>query len=145
MYWEDDAGQMRANRGYRIQESNAIGPYKGGIRFHHDVQLDTLKFLAFEQTFKNNLTGLLMGGVKGGADCNLKRKSERELMRFCLRCMSVLARHIGPHADVPAADIVVGARVVTMSHSSGTIYDPDGINEEKLTYIKSLKNSSSTN
>ena len=221
--WEDDTGHMRANRGYRVQQSNAIGPYKGGIRFHREVQLDTLKFLAFEQTFKNSLTGLPMGGAKGGADFNPKGKSEREVMRFCQRFMSVLARHIGPNTDVPAGDIGVGAReisymfgqykhmvneftgvltgkgisfggslirteatgygtvymlenmlshhkqgldgkialvsgsgnvaqysvekltelgakVVTMSDSSGTIYDADGINEEKLTYIKELKN-----
>ncbi len=221
--WEDDEGNIRANRGYRVQQSNAIGPYKGGIRFHKDVQLDTLKFLAFEQTFKNSLTGLPMGGAKGGADFNPKGKSEREVMRFCQRFMSVLARHIGPNTDVPAGDIGVGARevsymfgqykhmsnefsgvltgkgisfggslirteatgygtvymlenmlkyhnqtlegkialvsgsgnvaqysvekltelgakVVSMSDSSGTIYDSDGINEEKLGYVKELKN-----
>lgn len=221
--WEDDRGNIRANRGYRVQQCNAIGPYKGGIRFHHDVQLDTLKFLAFEQTFKNSLTGLPMGGAKGGADFNPKGKSEREIMRFCQKFMSQLARHIGPNTDVPAGDIGVGARevsymfgqykhmanefsgvltgkglsfggslirteatgygtvymlenmlnhheeglvgkialvsgsgnvaqycveklvelgakVVTMSDSSGTIYDPEGINEEKLAFIKELKN-----
>ncbi len=222
--WEDDKGNIRANRGYRVQQCNAIGPYKGGIRFHHDVQLDTLKFLAFEQTFKNSLTGLPMGGAKGGADFNPKGKSEREVMRFCQKFMSQLARHIGPNTDVPAGDIGVGARevsfmfgqykhmvnefsgvltgkglsfggslirteatgygavymlenmlkyhdmdmegktalvsgsgnvaqysvekltelgakVVSMSDSSGTVYDPDGINQEKLEYIKDLKNS----
>jgi glutamate dehydrogenase (NADP+) len=221
--WEDDNGQMRTNRGYRVQHSNSIGPYKGGIRFHRDVQLDTLKFLAFEQTLKNSLTGLPMGGAKGGADFNTKGKSEQEVMRFCQRFMSVLARHIGPNTDVPAGDIGVnareisymfgqykhmvneftgvltgkgisfggslirleatgyglvymlenmlklhnqgldgkvalvsgsgnvaqycvekltelGAKVVTMSDSSGTIHDPDGINKDKLTYIKELKN-----
>jgi glutamate dehydrogenase (NADP+) len=214
---------MRANRGYRVQQSNAIGPYKGGIRFHRDLKLDTLKFLAFEQTFKNSLTGLPMGGAKGGADFNPKGKSEREVMRFCQRFMSVLARDIGPNTDVPAGDIGVGAReisymfgqykhmvnefsgvltgkglsfggslirteatgygavylldtmlkhhnqglegkvalvsgsgnvaqysvekltelgakVVTMSDSSGTVYDPEGIDEEKLAFIKELKN-----
>ncbi|MGB3211479.1 MAG: NADP-specific glutamate dehydrogenase [Desulforhopalus sp.] len=221
--WEDDKGHIRANRGYRVQQSNAIGPYKGGIRFHRDVQLDTLKFLAFEQTLKNSLTGLPMGGAKGGADFNPKEKSEREVMRFCQRFMTVLARHIGPNTDVPAGDIGVGAREVsfmfgqykhlvneftgvltgkgisfggslirteatgygtvymlenmlkyhkqtlegkvalvsgsgnvaqysveklielgakpvTMSDSSGTIHDPDGINEEKLAFIKEVKN-----
>ncbi len=221
--WEDDKGNMRANRGYRVQQSNAIGPYKGGLRFHRDVRLDTLKFLAFEQTFKNSLTGLPMGGAKGGADFNPKGKSEREVMRFCQRFMSQLARHIGPNTDVPAGDIGVGARevsfmfgqykhlknefsgvmtgkgisfggslirteatgygavymlenmlkyhnediagkvalvsgsgnvaqfsveklldlgakVVTMSDSSGTVYDPDGFTTEKLEYIKDLKN-----
>jgi glutamate dehydrogenase (NADP+) len=102
--WEDDNGQMRTNRGYRVQHSNSIGPYKGGIRFHRDVQLDTLKFLAFEQTLKNSLTGLPMGGAKGGADFNPKGKSEQEVMRFCQRFMSVLARHIGPNTDVSAGD-----------------------------------------
>ena len=221
--WEDDQGNMRANRGYRVQQSNAIGPYKGGLRFHRDVRLDTLKFLAFEQTFKNSLTGLPMGGAKGGADFNPKGKSEREVMRFCQRFMSTLARHIGPNTDVPAGDIGVGARevsymfgqykhmqnefsgvltgkglsfggslirteatgygaiymlenmlelegqdingkvalvsgsgnvaqfaaaklvergatVVTMSDSSGTVYDPEGLDQEKLEFIKSLKN-----
>ncbi len=221
--WEDDKGNIRANRGYRVQQCNAIGPYKGGIRFHHDVQLDTLKFLGFEQTFKNSLTGLPMGGAKGGADFNPTGKSEREVMRFCQKFMSQLARHIGPNTDVPAGDIGVGARevsfmfgqykhmvnefsgvltgkglsfggslirteatgygtvymlnnmlkyhnkeiegrtalvsgsgnvaqfsvekltelgakVVSMSDSSGTIYDQNGIDQEKLEYIKDLKN-----
>ena len=221
--WEDDNGNMRANRGYRVQQNNAIGPYKGGIRFHRDLQLDTLKFLAFEQTLKNSLTGLPMGGAKGGADFNPRGKSEREVMRFCQRFMSVLAHHIGPNTDVPAGDIGVGARevsymfgqykhivneftgvltgkglsfggslirteatgygavymldnmlaqhghtidgkvavvsgsgnvaqfavekltemgarVVTLSDSSGFIHDPDGISSEKLAWIKELKN-----
>jgi glutamate dehydrogenase (NADP+) len=221
--WEDDKGNMRANRGYRVQQNNAIGPYKGGIRFHRDVQLDTLKFLAFEQTLKNSLTGLPMGGAKGGADFNPRGKSDREVMRFCQRFMSSLARHIGPNTDVPAGDIGVGARevsfmfgqykhmaneftgvltgkglsfggslirteatgygavymldnmlahhghtidgkvalvsgsgnvaqftvekltemgarVVTLSDSSGFIHDPDGISPEKLAWIKALKN-----
>ena len=221
--WEDDHGNMRANRGYRVQQSNAIGPYKGGLRFHRDVRLDTLKFLAFEQTFKNSLTGLPMGGAKGGADFNPKGKSEREVMRFCQRFMSTLARHIGQNTDVPAGDIGVGARevsymfgqykhmqnefsgvltgkglsfggslirteatgygaiymlenmleregeeitgkvalvsgsgnvaqfaaaklvergatVVTMSDSSGTVYDPEGLDQEKLEFINELKN-----
>ena len=221
--WEDDKGNMRANRGYRVQQNNAIGPYKGGIRFHREVQLDTLKFLAFEQTFKNSLTGLPMGGAKGGADFNPRGKSEREVMRFCQRFMSALARHIGPNTDVPAGDIGVGARevsfmfgqykhianeftgvltgkglsfggslirteatgygavymlnnmlshhghtidgkvalvsgsgnvaqytvekltemgarVVTMSDSSGFFHDPDGLSPEKLEWLKELKN-----
>ena len=221
--WEDDKGNMRANRGYRVQHSNAIGPYKGGLRFHRDLQLDTLKFLAFEQTLKNSLTGLPMGGAKGGADFNPRGKSESEVMHFCQRFMSVLARHIGPNTDVPAGDIGVGARevsymfgqykqisnkfsgvltgkglsfggslirteatgygvvylldnilkhhdkhldgkvalvsgsgnvaqfsvekltalgarVITMSDSSGTVHDPNGIDAEKLDYIKELKN-----
>jgi glutamate dehydrogenase (NADP+) len=221
--WEDDQGHFRANRGYRVQHNNAIGPYKGGIRFHRDLKLDTLKFLAFEQTFKNSLTGLPMGGAKGGADFNPKGKSEQEVMRFCQRFMSVLSHHIGPFTDVPAGDMGVGAReisymfgqykhmthefsgvltgkglsfggsrvrteatgygcvfmmenmlnrkgdglkdkvalvsgsgnvaqytvekihqmggkAVTMSDSSGFIFDPDGIDAEKLAFVKELKN-----
>ena len=221
--WEDYHGNFRANRGYRVQHNNAIGPYKGGIRFHRDLTLDTLKFLAFEQTLKNSLTGLPMGGAKGGADFNPKAKSEQEVMRFCQRFMSVLSHHIGPFTDVPAGDMGVGAReisymfgqykhmtheftgvltgkglafggsriraedtgygcvfmmenmlerkgeglkdkialvsgsgnvaqytvekihqlggkAVTMSDTSGFIFDPDGINTEKLEFVKQLKN-----
>ena len=220
--WEDDDGNFRANRGYRVQHNNAIGPYKGGIRFHRDLTLDTLKFLAFEQTLKNSLTGLPIGGAKGGADFNTRGKSEQEVMRFCQRFMSILSYHIGPFTDVPAGDMGVGAReisymfgqykhmtheftgvltgkglsfggsliraeatgygcvymmenmlkrkeeglkdkiavvsgsgnvaqytvekihqlgakAVTMSDSSGFIFDPDGINTEKLEFIKQLK------
>ena len=220
--WEDDEGNIRANRGYRVQHNNSIGPYKGGIRFHKNLTLSTLKFLAFEQTLKNSLTGLPMGGAKGGSDFNPKGKSTREVMRFCQAFMNELYRHIGPNTDVPAGDIGVGAReisymfgqhkritneftgaltgkrvafggslirteasgygvvyfaenmlqhhnfslerakaiisgsgnvalftaekliekgskVVTMSDTSGFIYDPEGIDEEKLGYIKELK------
>jgi glutamate dehydrogenase (NADP+) len=111
--WEDDAGQIRANRGYRVQWNSAIGPYKGGLRFHKDVTLSIFKFLAFEQTFKNSLTGLPMGGAKGGSDFNPKGKSEREIMRFCQSFMSELYRHIGPYTDIPAGDIGVGTREVS--------------------------------
>ena len=111
--WEDDQGNIRANRGYRVQWNSAIGPYKGGLRFHKNVTLSVLKFLAFEQTFKNSLTGLPMGGGKGGADFNPKEKSEREIMRFCQSFMSELYRHIGPHTDIPASDIGVGTREVS--------------------------------
>jgi len=111
--WEDDEGRVRTNRGYRVQWSSAIGPYKGGLRFHKNVTLSVLKFLAFEQTFKNSLTGLPMGGGKGGSDFNPKGKSEREIMRFCQSFMSELHRHIGPNTDVPAGDIGVGAREVS--------------------------------
>jgi glutamate dehydrogenase (NADP+) len=110
--WEDDEGNVRTNRGYRVQNCNAIGPYKGGIRFHPSVSLSILKFLAFEQTFKNSLTGLPMGGAKGGSDFNPKGKSEREVMRFCQSFMSELWHHIGPFTDVPAGDIGVGEREV---------------------------------
>ncbi len=220
--WEDDAGNIRVQRGYRVQNNNSIGPYKGGLRFHHNVNLSVLKFLAFEQTFKNSLTGLPMGGAKGGADFNPKGKSDNEVMRFCQSFMTELSRHIGANKDVPAGDIGVGAReigymfgqhkrmsneftgiltgkglefggspirveatgygavymmedmlklkgdqvegkvclvsgsgnvaqyavekciqlggkVVTMSDSSGFIYDAGGINEEKLAYIVDLK------
>jgi len=220
--WEDDEGKIRTQRGYRVQCNNAIGPYKGGIRFHPSVTLSVLKFLAFEQTFKNSLTGLPMGGGKGGADFNPKGKSNNEVMRFCQSFMTELHRHIGPDTDVPAGDIGVGAReigymfgqykrlenkfvgvltgkglefggskirteatgygtvymmdamlrrsgngmvgkkvnisgsgnvasyaaekilqlggvVQTLSDSSGYIYDPDGIDEEKLAYLIDLK------
>ncbi len=221
--WEDDDGNIRINRGYRVQNNNAIGPYKGGLRFHPSVSLSILKFLAFEQTFKNSLTGLPMGGGKGGANFNPKGKSDREVMRFCQAFMSELFRHIGPFTDVPAGDIGVGARevsylfgqykrlsnqftgvltgkglafggseirteatgygcvyfmedmlrhkglslegktclvsgsgnvaqytaemlinlggkVVTLSDSSGFIYDQDGLDAEKLAFVKELKN-----
>lgn len=221
--WEDDEGNVRTNRGYRVQFNNAIGPYKGGIRFHPSVSLSILKFLGFEQVFKNSLTTLPMGGGKGGSDFNPKGKSDREVMRFCQSFMSELWRHIGKDTDVPAGDIGVGARevsymfgqykrlqneftgvitgkglsfggslirteatgygcvyfvnemlkhagksidgltaavsgsgnvaqytveklimlgakVVTMSDSAGFIYDPNGIDEERLAWIKELKN-----
>jgi len=220
--WEDDSGRVHVNRGYRVQNSNAIGPYKGGLRFHPSVTQSVLKFLAFEQTFKNSLTGLPMGGGKGGANFDPKGKSDREVMRFCQSFMTELSRHIGENIDVPAGDIGVGAReigylfgqhkrmvneftgtltgkglafggslirteatgygvvyfmedmlkrvgkdfdgmtclvsgsgnvaqyatqklnelggkVVTLSDSSGCIYDPDGINAEKLAWVKDLK------
>lgn len=221
--WQDDDGNVRVNRGYRVQHNNAIGPYKGGLRFHKDVTLSTFKFLAFEQTFKNSLTGLPMGSGKGGSDFNPKGKSDREVMNFCQAFMTELSRHIGHQTDIPAGDIGVGAReisylfgqhkrltnqftgsltgkglafggslirteatgygavymlqemlkhvgqdiegktacisgsgnvaqyaaekfiqlggtVLTMSDSSGFIYDPSGINAERLAYIQDLKN-----
>ena len=110
--WEDDNGNIRVNRGFRVQQNNAIGPYKGGIRFHPTVTQSVLKFLAFEQVFKNSLTGLPMGGGKGGSDFNPKGKSDSEVMRFCQAFMTELSRHIGPDTDVPAGDIGVGAREV---------------------------------
>ncbi len=111
--WEDDQGLVRANRGWRVQFNNAIGPYKGGLRFHPDVTNGVLKFLAFEQIFKNSLTGLPMGGAKGGSNFNPKGKSDREVMRFCQSFMSQLWRYIGEDTDVPAGDIGVGAREVS--------------------------------
>ena len=110
--WEDDKGNIRVQRGWRVQNNNAIGPYKGGIRFHPSVTESVLKFLAFEQTFKNALTGLPMGGGKGGANFNPKGKSVREILRFCQSYMTELYRHIGSDVDVPAGDIGVGAREI---------------------------------
>jgi glutamate dehydrogenase (NADP+) len=110
--WTDDKGDIQVNRGYRIQMNSAIGPYKGGIRFHPSVNLSILKFLAFEQTFKNSLTTLPMGGGKGGADFDPKGKSDNEVMRFCQAFMTELSKHIGDNTDVPAGDIGVGGREV---------------------------------
>jgi glutamate dehydrogenase/leucine dehydrogenase len=221
--WLDDKGNIQVNRGFRIEMNSAIGPYKGGLRFHPTVNLGILKFLAFEQVFKNSLTTLPMGGGKGGSDFDPKGKSDNEVMRFCQSFMTELSRHIGPNTDVPAGDIGVGGReigflfgqykrlrneftgvltgkdlkwggslirpeatgygcvyfaqnmlndkgdsikgkvctvsgsgnvaqytvekvnefggkVVTLSDSSGYIYDPDGIDAEKLAYVMHLKN-----
>jgi glutamate dehydrogenase (NADP+) len=110
--WQDDEGNIQVNRGYRIQYNSAIGPYKGGLRFHPSVNLSIMKFLAFEQTFKNSGTGLPMGGGKGGSDFDPKGKSDDEIMRFCQAFMAELYRHIGPDTDVPAGDIGVGAREI---------------------------------
>lgn len=110
--WVDDAGEIHVNRGYRIQMNSAIGPYKGGLRFHPSVNASILKFLAFEQVFKNSLTTLPMGGGKGGSDFDPKGKSDDEVMRFCHAFMLELNRHIGPNTDVPAGDIGVGAREI---------------------------------
>jgi glutamate dehydrogenase (NADP+) len=111
--WEDDNGQIRANRAWRVQFNNAIGPYKGGLRFHPAVTQSVLKFLGFEQVFKNSLTGLPMGGAKGGSNFNPKGKSEREVMRFCHSLMTELRRHIGEDTDIPAGDIGVGGREIS--------------------------------
>lgn len=110
--WVDDAGEVKVNRGYRVQFNSAIGPYKGGLRFHPSVNSSIIKFLGFEQTFKNALTGLPMGGAKGGSDFDPKGKSDGEIMRFCQAFMSELYRHIGPDTDVPAGDIGVGGREI---------------------------------
>ncbi len=110
--WVDDEGEIHVNRGYRIQMNSAIGPYKGGLRFHPTVNASVLKFLAFEQVFKNSLTTLPMGGGKGGSDFDPKGKSDDEVMRFCHAFMTELCRHIGPNTDVPAGDIGVGAREI---------------------------------
>jgi|TARA_B100001059_G_scaffold48173_3_gene41149 glutamate dehydrogenase (NADP+) len=110
--WVDDDGEIQVNRGYRVQMNSAIGPYKGGLRFHPSVNMSILKFLAFEQVFKNSLTTLPMGGGKGGSDFDPKGKSDNEIMRFCHAFMSELFRHIGPNTDVPAGDIGVGGREI---------------------------------
>ena len=110
--WTDDKGDVHVNRGYRIEFNSAIGPYKGGLRFHPSVNLSILKFLGFEQIFKNSLTTLPLGGGKGGSDFNPKGKSDTEIMRFCQAFMSELFRHIGPNTDIPAGDIGVGGREI---------------------------------
>jgi glutamate dehydrogenase (NADP+) len=110
--WMDDEGQVHVNRGFRVEMNSALGPYKGGLRFHASVNLGIIKFLAFEQVFKNSLTTLAMGGGKGGSDFDPKGKSDNEVMRFCQSFMSELYRHIGPNTDVPAGDIGVGAREI---------------------------------
>src|SRR5438874_8198474 len=110
--WRDDRGKLHVNRGFRVQMNSAIGPYKGGLRFHPTVNLGILKFLAFEQVFKNALTTLPMGGAKGGSDFDPKGKSDLEVTRFCQAFMCELFRHIGPNTDVPAGDIGVGAREI---------------------------------
>ncbi|TWG90221.1 glutamate dehydrogenase (NADP+) [Luteimonas sp. J16] len=133
--WVDDHGQVQVNRAWRVQHSSAIGPYKGGMRFHPTVNLSILKFLAFEQTFKNALTTLPMGGGKGGADFDPKGKSDGEVMRFCQALMLELYRHLGPDTDVPAGDIGVGAREVgymagmmkKLSNQAGCVFTGKGL------------------
>ena len=110
--WQDDKGEIHINRGFRVQMNSAVGPYKGGLRFHPSVNLDILKFLAFEQVYKNALTGLPIGGAKGGSDFDPHGKSDNEVMNFCQSFMTELYRHIGPHVDVPAGDIGVGGREI---------------------------------
>ena len=110
--WVDDRGEIRVNRGYRVQMNSAIGPYKGGLRFHPSVNLSILKFLGFEQVFKNSLTTLPMGGGKGGSDFDPKGKTDGEIMRFCQSFMTELFRYIGPNTDIPAGDIGVGSREI---------------------------------
>ena len=110
--WLDDKGEIQINRGYRIEMNSAIGPYKGGLRLHPSVNIGVLKFLAFEQVFKNALTTLPMGGAKGGSDFDPKGKSDNEVMKFCQSFMTELQRHIGPNTDVPAGDIGVGGREI---------------------------------
>ena len=165
--WVDDNGQVQVNTGYRVQFNSAIGPYKGGLRFHPSVNLGIIKFLGFEQIFKNSLTGLPIGGGKGGSDFDPKGKSDREVMAFCQSFMTELCKYIGADTDVPAGDIGVGgreigymfgqykrirvaiyaiqkahqlgAKVVTCSDSTGWIYDPEGIDVELLKEVKEVK------
>ena len=163
--WVDDKGEVQVNLGYRVQFNSAIGPYKGGLRFHSSVNLSILKFLGFEQTFKNALTTLPMGGGKGGSDFSIRGKSDNEVMKFCQAFMTELYRHIGPDEDVPAGDIGVGAReigylfgqykklawgaakkatelgakVITISGPDGYIYDPAGLDAEKIEYMLELR------
>lgn len=133
--WVDDKGQVQVNRAWRVQFSSAIGPYKGGMRFHPSVNLSILKFLGFEQTFKNALTTLPMGGGKGGSDFNPKGKSQAEVMRFCQALMTELYRHLGPDTDVPAGDIGVGGREVgfmagmmkKLSNNTGCVFTGKGL------------------
>jgi glutamate dehydrogenase (NADP) (EC 1.4.1.4) len=110
--WTDDNGEIQVNKGYRVEFSSLIGPYKGGLRFHPTVNLSILKFLGFEQVFKNSLTTLPMGGGKGGSNFDPKGKSDAEVMRFCQSFMTELSKHIGPNTDVPAGDIGVGGREI---------------------------------
>lgn len=142
--WVDDHGKVRVNRGYRIQHSSSIGPYKGGTRFHPSVNLSILKFLAFEQTLKNSLTTLPMGGGKGGADFDPKGRSEGEVMRFCQAYVSELFRHIGSDTDVPAGDIGVGGREVgfmtgmmkKLSNRSDSVFTGKGLSFGVLWYVQ---------
>ena len=110
--WQDDKGEFQVNRGFRIQFNSALGPYKGGIRLHPSVYIGIIKFLGFEQILKNSLTGLMMGGAKGGSDFDPKGKSDGEIMRFCQSFMTELCKHIGPDTDVPAGDIGTGGREI---------------------------------
>lgn len=146
--WVDDKGEVQVNRGYRVQMNSAIGPYKGGLRFHPSVNLSILKFLAFEQVFKNSLTTLPIGGGKGGSDFDPKGKSDNEVMRFCQSFMTELYRHIGPHVDVPAGDIGVGGREIGYLFGQykriRDAYDSAVLTGKGLTYGGSLTRTEAT-
>ncbi len=146
--WQDDKGETHINRGYRVQMNSAIGPYKGGLRFHPSVNLSILKFLAFEQVFKNSLTTLPIGGGKGGADFDPKGKSDNEVMKFCQSFMTELCRHIGPHVDVPAGDIGVGGREIGYLFGQykriRDAYDSAVLTGKGLTYGGSLARTEAT-
>ncbi len=146
--WQDDKNETQVNRGYRVQMNSAIGPYKGGLRFHPSVNLSILKFLAFEQVFKNSLTGLPIGGGKGGSDFDPKGKSDNEVMKFCQAFMTELYRHIGPHVDVPAGDIGVGGREIGYLFGQykriRDAYDSAVLTGKGLTYGGSLARTEAT-
>ena len=146
--WVDDNGNVQVNRGFRVQFNSAIGPYKGGLRFHPSVNLSIIKFLGFEQIFKNSLTGLPIGGGKGGSDFNPKGKSDNEIMRFCQSFMTELYRHIGPDIDVPAGDIGVGAREIGYLFGQykrlRNSYDAGVLTGKGLTYGGSLARKEAT-
>lgn len=118
--WQDDHGQVQINRGFRVQVNSVLGPYKGGLRFHPSVYLGIIKFLGFEQTFKNALTGMPIGGGKGGSDFDPKGKSDNEIMRFCQSFMTALYQHLGEYTDVPAGDIGVGGREICSDSTSAS-------------------------
>ena len=146
--WVDDAGKVQVNRGYRVQFNSAIGPYKGGLRFHPTVNLSVIKFLGFEQVFKNSLTTLPMGGGKGGSDFDPKGKSDGEVMRFCESFMTELSHHIGHFKDIPAGDIGVGAREIGylfghFRHIHGD-YDAGALTGKGLTFNGSLVRTEAT-
>ena len=146
--WQDDNGNWQVNRGYRIQFNSALGPYKGGLRFHPSVNLSILKFLAFEQIFKNSLTGLPIGGGKGGSDFDPKGKSDAEIMRFCQSFMTELAKHIGPDTDVPAGDIGVGGREIGYlfgQYKRLKQYDAGVLTGKPLSFWGSLGRTEATN
>lgn len=146
--WTDDKGEVQVNRGYRVQMNSAIGPYKGGLRFHPSVNLSILKFLAFEQVYKNSLTTLPIGGGKGGSDFDPKGKSDNEVMKFCQSFMTELYRHIGPHVDVPAGDIGVGGREIGFLFGQykriRDAYDSAVLTGKGLTYGGSLTRTEAT-
>ena len=146
--WVDDAGKVQVNRGYRVQFSSAIGPYKGGLRFHPSVNISIIKFLGFEQIFKNSLTGLPIGGGKGGSDFNPKGKSDAEIMRFCQSFMTELYRYIGPDVDCPAGDIGVGAKEIGYMYGQYKrirgAYEAGALSGKGLTYGGSLGRASAT-
>ena len=146
--WEDDKNEIQVNRGYRVQMNSAIGPYKGGLRFHPSVNLSILKFLAFEQVFKNSLTGLPIGGGKGGSDFDPKGKTDSEVMKFCQAFMTELYRHIGPNIDVPAGDIGVGGREIGYLFGQykrvRDAYDNGVLTGKGLTYGGSLARTEAT-